>query len=173
MADPLLPAAARDEVLTRERCFITELLNDPAAPQVSLARCRVPPGVTTERHRLTVDEWYVVAAGTGSMQVGDTTPFDVGPGDAVAIPAGTSQCITNTGPHDLVFQCLCTPRFTPAAYVPLPDDRRPRTWVTDNNTTAASGCSRLREIQPLRSHPAVHAGYTAVTVPGRQTDAWQ
>ena len=32
------------------------------------------------------------------------------------IPAGTAQQITNTGPEDLVFLCVCTPRFTPNCY---------------------------------------------------------
>ena len=34
-------------------------------------------------------------------------------GDVVVIPAGVSQSIRNPGPRDLVFHCVCTPRFTP------------------------------------------------------------
>jgi mannose-6-phosphate isomerase-like protein (cupin superfamily) len=34
----------------------------------------------------------------------------------VVIPAGTSQMITNTGKIDLVFYCVCTPRFTADRY---------------------------------------------------------
>lgn len=122
MPKAFIPApASRDEFRTRERCYITELLNDPAVPQASLARCRVPPGVTTELHRLSVDEWYVVGEGRGRMEVGDEPPFDVAPGDAVAIPAGSAQRIENRGDTDLVFQCLCLPRFTPECYEPLED----------------------------------------------------
>lgn len=107
------------EFHTRERVYVTELLNDPAAPDVSLARCRVQPGVTTELHRLDVAEWYVLEEGEGLMEVGGGEPFAVGPGDVVAIPAGTSQRITNTGEGDLVLQCVCLPRFTEDAYTPL------------------------------------------------------
>jgi mannose-6-phosphate isomerase-like protein (cupin superfamily) len=109
----------RNEFFTGERVYVTELLNDPAVPETSLASCRVLPGVTTELHRLTVAEWYVIAEGSGLMEVGGEAPFAVGPGDAIAIPAGTSQRITNTGGTDLKLQCLCVPRFTPACYESL------------------------------------------------------
>lgn len=107
------------EFYTRERVYVTELLNDAAVPDVSLARCRVRPGVTTELHRLDVAEWYVLEQGQGMMQVGDGEPFAVGPGDVVAIPPGTPQRITNTGAGDLVLQCVCVPRFTEDGYTPL------------------------------------------------------
>jgi mannose-6-phosphate isomerase-like protein (cupin superfamily) len=121
--DALLPARQdRTERLTRERCYVTELLNDPGVPQTSLARCRVSPGITTELHRLTVDEWYVVASGLGEMQVGADPSFAVGPGDTVAIPAGVAQRIRNSGNDDLVFQCICVPRFEPQCYESLEND---------------------------------------------------
>jgi mannose-6-phosphate isomerase-like protein (cupin superfamily) len=109
----------RNEFFIRERVYVTELLNDPAVPETSLANCRVLPGVTTELHRLSVTEWYVIAAGSGLMEVGGGAAFAVGPGDVVAVPAGTSQRITNTGTTDLKLQCLCIPRFTPDCYEPL------------------------------------------------------
>ena len=108
-----------DEFYTRERVWVRELLNDPAAPGVSLARCRVLPGVTTELHRLAVAEWYVIESGSGLMAVGGEEPFAVGAGDVVAIPEGASQRITNTGEADLVLQCVCLPRFTPECYEAL------------------------------------------------------
>lgn len=43
-------------------------------------------------------------------------PADVRPGDVVLIPRDTPQRISNTGDHDLVFLCLCTPPFTPDCY---------------------------------------------------------
>jgi mannose-6-phosphate isomerase-like protein (cupin superfamily) len=109
----------RAEFQTRERVFITERLNDPAVPGLSLADARVEAGVTTELHRLTVDEWYVIKRGSGLMAVGGAEWFEVGPGDIVVIPAGTSQSIRNTAGGDLLFQCICTPRFTPDRYEPL------------------------------------------------------
>ena len=40
------------EFWTPERCFIQEILNDSSHPNSSLAVARVPPGVTTQLHRL-------------------------------------------------------------------------------------------------------------------------
>lgn len=58
----------------------------------------------------------MILEGTGRMEVGDLPAADVGPGDVVAIPAGTPQRITNTGEEDLRFYCLCSPGYTPACY---------------------------------------------------------
>lgn len=119
MPEALIPATPSAEFATRERCHVTELVNDARAPELSLARCRVEPGVTTELHALSVDEVYVITKGSGAMEVGGGEPFAVVPGNAVRIPAGVAQRIRNTGDTDLVFECVCTPRFTPAAYRPL------------------------------------------------------
>lgn len=105
-----------DERWTRERCFIRELVNDPSIHQFSLAEARVEPGVRTELHRLSVDEWYVITAGEGLVEVGKAPPRAVAAGDVVVIPAGTPQRIENTGAGDLRFQCVCLPRFTAGAY---------------------------------------------------------
>jgi mannose-6-phosphate isomerase-like protein (cupin superfamily) len=115
------PQRAR-EVLTRERCYIREILNDPQVPQWSLAECRVVAGVTTELHRLTVDEWYVIVEGAGLMEVDRQKPVAIGLGDTVAIPRGIAQRITNSGQSDLRFQCVCMPRFTPDCYEALEED---------------------------------------------------
>ena len=109
----------KPEVWTRERCFITELVNDPEWPELSLARCRVEPGVTTELHSLSVHEVYVIESGSGDMRLGDAPPFPVGPGDVVTIRKQLSQSIRNTGSEDLVFVCVCTPRFLPDCYTSL------------------------------------------------------
>lgn len=106
-----------DEFATPERCLIVELLNRPEDGSVSLARARVPPGVTTQRHRLVgVDERYVITEGEGEVEVGRRGRERVGAGDIVVIPSGTPQRITNVGPGDLVFYCVCTPRFRPDCY---------------------------------------------------------
>ncbi len=120
MSKVLIPGRPdRAELLTRERVYITEELNDPAVPAVSLALARVEPGVTTELHALSVAEWYVIASGVGMMEVGGEAAFEVQPGDSVEIPAGTSQRITNKSDVGLVLQCICIPRFTPESYTPL------------------------------------------------------
>jgi mannose-6-phosphate isomerase-like protein (cupin superfamily) len=118
----LIPNKDSREILTRERCYIRELLNDRAVPQASLAATRVPPGVTTERHRLSVAEWYIIETGEGLMEVGDGNTFAVGPGDVVAISPHEPQRITNTGIADLEFLCLCLPAFRPECYESLESD---------------------------------------------------
>ncbi len=112
--------AMRDE-LTEERLFITELLNDPSVPHLSIARCRVLPGVTSQLHELGVHEWYLIEAGLGQMRLGDDKPFAVNVRDCVQIPAGTPQQISNPGDDDLVFLCVCMPRFEQSAYRSLED----------------------------------------------------
>jgi len=100
----------------QERCHIVETWRSPD-DMMSIARARVEPGVTTAWHALDgVTERYIIAAGSGRMEVGDLPPAEVGPGDVVFIPAGVRQRISNTGAGDLVFDCVCTPPFTPACY---------------------------------------------------------
>ena len=107
----------RDEYYFAEGCFITELLNSADDPAVSVARARVEPGRTTRWHRLEhIVETYLLVEGFGRVEIGTEKPRDVGPGDAVLIPAGCRQRITNTGTADLVFLAVCTPRFVVSAY---------------------------------------------------------
>ncbi len=109
------------EFWTEERCFITELLNDDASPEASLAIARVEPGVTTQLHRLTgTSERYILRKGRGIVEV-DGLRQALSAGDQVAIPSGAAQRITNTGDQDLEFYCLCVPRFRPACYVSMED----------------------------------------------------
>ena len=118
------------ETLTRERCHIIELTGRPEDPELSIARARVEPGVTTELHALDgIAERYLVVAGEGRMEVGHAMARQtevVGPGDVVLIPPGIPQRVTNTGAADLVFYCLCTPAWRESAYRPhLPDEEAP------------------------------------------------
>jgi len=119
MSDVSKNSGNRGEFRTRERCYITELINDPQTIDFSLAEARVEPGIRTELHKLTVREWYVIRSGSGRMEIGGKPWFDVAPGDFFAIPAGVSQRIENTGKKDLIFQCICLPRFVPGAYQAL------------------------------------------------------
>ncbi|HEY3160131.1 MAG TPA: cupin domain-containing protein [Vicinamibacterales bacterium] len=110
-------ADAAAEYLTDERCFILEIANDASDPNLSIARARVPRGITTEWHRVSgIDERYAIVSGVGRVEIGDLPPAVVTAGDVVRIPAGTPQRITNIGDDDLVFLCLCTPRFVQGAY---------------------------------------------------------
>lgn len=109
----------RGEFATGERCYIQELLNHPSVDAFSLARARVEPGVTTQLHALSVREVYIVLSGHGEMAGGEDQRFPIGPGDAVDIPAEAPQQVTNTGTEDLVFLCLCAPRFDASSYTAL------------------------------------------------------
>lgn len=114
---PFNPAA---EFYTDERCFITELINNESSPELSIARARVEPGITTAWHKLiATDERYIIASGSGRMELEGMEPANVAAGDTVSIPAGVPQRITNTGPDDLLFFAVCTPRFIPENYLGL------------------------------------------------------
>jgi mannose-6-phosphate isomerase-like protein (cupin superfamily) len=104
---------------TSERCFILEVLNSDQYPEVSIALTRVEPGMTTQQHALSVHEVYVIKEGAGTMFLGDKPPFEVGPGDVVTIPKGMPQSIRNNGTVDLVFTCVCAPRFSQNCYTSL------------------------------------------------------
>jgi mannose-6-phosphate isomerase-like protein (cupin superfamily) len=114
-----VPHPGSGEFYTAERCHIVELLNSSESPDASLAVARVEPGVTTQLHHLAgVAERYIVRRGEGRVEIGGVAQ-QLQTGDAVVIPAGASQRITNTGVTDLEFYCLCTPRFRPESYVNL------------------------------------------------------
>ncbi|MEZ5523878.1 MAG: cupin domain-containing protein [Pseudomonadales bacterium] len=111
------------EFYTPEQCHITELLNSPGDPDVSIARARVEPGVTTCWHRLQgTTERYYILQGEGRVEVGELAAQAVGVGDVVLIPPQCRQRITNTGDSDLVFLAICSPRFIPAAYEDLEEN---------------------------------------------------
>lgn len=118
-ANPIHKALKRDEFLTGERCYIREIVNHAEIREFSLAQTRVAAGVTTQLHKLSVDEWYVITSGSGLVEIGGQPGMNVGPGDIVQIPAGTAQRITNTGKQELLFQCVCLPRFTADSYLSL------------------------------------------------------
>jgi mannose-6-phosphate isomerase-like protein (cupin superfamily) len=114
MKAKIVKAKALSETETPERCFISENYSNG---HISIAQARVKPGITTVAHHLEgVDEIYLIVSGRGQVDVGDLEPTMVGAGDLIVIPAGASQRISNVGRRDLVFYCICTPRFTPECY---------------------------------------------------------
>ena len=129
-----------------ERLFVTEFLNHPAIANTSLARCRVPPGITTQMHVLSVDEIYIIHKGVGRMEKNNSAPYDVGPGDCVFIPAGQAQRITNHGEQDLIFDSICTPRFTVDCYQSLEDEK-------PTNDAPPSTARPVQEMRPDKDAP--------------------
>ena len=110
------------EFYTDEKCFITELSNTPDDPDLSIARARVEPGVTTRWHHLKdITERYCIISGSGRVEVGDLAPQNVNAGDIVLIPPLCRQRITNIGTDDLIFLAICTPRFLNKAYEDIED----------------------------------------------------
>lgn len=108
------------EYFFREGCHITEWLNTADDEDLSIARARVEPGVTTRLHSLSgITERYLILEGRGQVRVGQLPEAEVEPGDVVIIPPDQPQQITNTGSDDLIFLAICTPRFQPEAYVDL------------------------------------------------------
>jgi mannose-6-phosphate isomerase-like protein (cupin superfamily) len=106
-----------EEFYIAEGCFITELSNTPDDPAVSIARARVPPGITTRWHRVNgTAERYVILEGKGRAEVGELPPQELGPGEVVLIPPSCRQRIANVGQRDLIFLAICTPRFVHEAY---------------------------------------------------------
>jgi len=109
--------APQEYLFTAEGCYITELSNTVADPEVSVAQARVEPDVTTTWHRLKgVTERYCIISGTGLVEIGDDAPRQVQAGDVVIIPPMVRQRIRNTGNNDLIFLAICNPRFTPECY---------------------------------------------------------
>lgn len=107
----------KKEFYTAEKCFITELSNTPDDPDVSIARARVEPGITTRWHRLKgMTERYFIISGKGLVEIGDLPPQEVNSGDIVFIPPMCRQRIANTGSDDLIFLAICSPRFVQDAY---------------------------------------------------------
>lgn len=117
MQAQILKTPETAEYYFEEGCYILELSNSEQDPQLSIARARVKPGISTRLHRLSaLVERYVILSGMGNVEVGDLPTQSVGAGHVVIIPPNYSQKITNTGDDDLVFLALCTPRFEKQFY---------------------------------------------------------
>ena len=135
---------AAAEFDTAERCHIIEYSNSAQDPELSIARARVAPGVTTRWHRLQgTAERYHILSGEGVVEVGTLPETPVGLGDTVLIPPGCRQRITNTGQVDLIFwpsvRRVSARRITrmgrAACLIPLPKNQAPErqnNWRQNN-----------------------------------------
>jgi mannose-6-phosphate isomerase-like protein (cupin superfamily) len=108
---------SENEFYIDEGCYITELSNSEDDPELSIARARVEPGVTTQLHKLLgTIERYVILEGEGIVEVSDRPLQTVAMYDVVIIPSDCQQKITNTGSKDLLFLAICSPRFKQYCY---------------------------------------------------------
>lgn len=120
MREKIIKPNQDNEFHTDEKCYILESSNSSDDDELSLARARVLPGVTTCWHRLKQSaERYYILSGTGSVEVGELQVEHVKAGDIVLIPPMCKQRISNTGEVDLVFLAICTPRFRVEDYEDL------------------------------------------------------
>lgn len=107
------------EYYFKEGCFIEEWLNSQDQPDMSIARVRVEPGITTRLHKLNATaERYLILSGTGQVTVGGAS-WLVSEKDVVNIAEDVAQKIENTGKDNLVFIAICTPRFKEENYIDL------------------------------------------------------
>ncbi|HSP41681.1 MAG TPA: cupin domain-containing protein [Luteolibacter sp.] len=87
---------------------ILDRANAPVANQ-SLAEATLPASAATDRHyHKASEELYFLLDGRGEMEI-DGETREVGPGDAILIPAGAWHQIRATEP--LRFLCCCAPPY--------------------------------------------------------------
>ncbi len=124
--------------ITADGSEIRELLasRNSAIRRQSLAEARLTPGqATTPHYHPRTEEIYYILEGTGRMQVG-LDVIDVGPCDAIAIPAALAHQITNTGSGLLRFLCCCAPGYEHADTVLLATIRDPAEEVAPTSRLA-------------------------------------
>ena len=96
---------------TKDGSTIRSILDRTNAPvrNQSLAEACVPVGGATQRHfhRLS-EEFYFILEGEGRMEI-DGDWLEVGPGDAILIPAGAWHTIEASS--ELRFLCCCAPPY--------------------------------------------------------------
>jgi mannose-6-phosphate isomerase-like protein (cupin superfamily) len=117
MKESVIQQNLNNEFHIPENCYIIELYNTPDDPDVSIARARVEPGLTTRWHRLsgTAERYYIIS-GKGCAEIGKLPPQEVNAGDMVLIPPMCRQRISNIGSEELIFLAICTPRFSNDIY---------------------------------------------------------
>lgn len=99
------------EYYFKEGCYIEEWLNSPDDFEMSIARVRVLAGETTKLHALkNTVERYIILSGEAVVTI-DKEKIKVEEKSTVRISQDQPQKIQNTGPNDLVFLAICTPRF--------------------------------------------------------------
>ncbi len=110
------PTDQNKEFYIDEGCHIIEILNKSSHPDISISQARVEPHSTTEIHYLkdTVEIYYILS-GSGTAYI-DDQQIPVKSGDLIHIPKDINQYISNKSDVDLVFLCICTPRWKEEIY---------------------------------------------------------
>lgn len=97
---------------TKDGSTIRSLLDSANAPveKQSLAEATLPTGCATDRHyHQRSEEFYYLLEGRGMMEISGEER-EVGPGDAVLIPAGAWHQIRAI--ESLRFLCCCAPPYS-------------------------------------------------------------
>ena len=107
----VLNLAAQTPFVTKDGSEIRSILDRSNAPvdKQSLAEATVQAGASTQRHyhRLS-EEFYFILEGSGAMEI-DGEAREVGPGDAILIPAAAWHTITAR--ERLRLLCCCAPPY--------------------------------------------------------------
>ena len=120
MKEFILKYDEKAEFYSDEKCYVNELSNTTKDEEVSIARIRLEPGVTTNWHRLrNTTERYVILYGSGIVEIGELPQQAVTEGDIIVISPMCKQRISNNGKSDLIFLAICTPRFVQKVYEDL------------------------------------------------------
>jgi mannose-6-phosphate isomerase-like protein (cupin superfamily) len=101
------------EITASDGSTLRELFNplkDDLGLRYSLAHARVMPGQATIPHILRSSEVYYIIEGEGVINI-DGETAKARPGQAIYIPPGAVQYITNTGEGELVFLCMVDPAW--------------------------------------------------------------
>ena len=99
--------------ITKDGSTIREILapRNSTIVRQSLAEATLDTGCSTQAHsHPDTEEIYFILEGKATMAV-ESERESVGPGDAIAIPAGRRHQIANIGEVPLVFLCCCVPAY--------------------------------------------------------------
>ncbi len=108
----VLNLSAQTPFVTKDGSQIRSILDRTNAPvvQQSLAEATVQAGTATQRHyHKASEEIYFILEGSGRMEI-DDDGREVGPGDAILIPAGAWHTIRAV--ETLRFLCCCAPPYS-------------------------------------------------------------
>ena len=105
-----------DAFITKDGSEIRELLayRNSCIRAQSLAEARLAVGGATQEHyHIKTEEIYYITHRRGRMRI-EGELREVGPRDAIAIPAGLKHKIWNSGTETLRLLCCCAPAYEDA-----------------------------------------------------------